>query len=76
MDAPTITACAACVAAIAALLGAARSFVNGQKLTELHVTMNSRLDALVKASVMQARSEGRAEGMAAREAQIAEREAP
>lgn len=58
MDAPTITAVAACIAAIAGVAGAIRSFFNGSKLQEIHLSTNSRLDQLVSASNARAFSAG------------------
>jgi hypothetical protein len=63
-DPITITAIAACIAALAAVLGAARSFFNGRGIQEMHLSMNSRLSQLIEATRAQAHAEGRAEGVA------------
>jgi hypothetical protein len=64
-DPAVITAVAACVAALAGVLGAVRSFFNGRGIQEMHLSMNSRLTQLLEATRAQAHSEGRAEGVAA-----------
>jgi hypothetical protein len=64
IDANVIAASAALVAALSAVSGAIRTFMNSSKIQEIHMTMNSRLDQLLNASVAQARSEGHAQGIA------------
>ena len=64
MDSNQIAAVAACIAAVGAVIGGVRSFFNGRAISEVHLTMNSRLSELIAASVAQARSEGHAEGAA------------
>ena len=52
-----VSACGAFIAAVAAI-------TTVLKTNELHLTMNSRLDQLLLASMAQARGEGHAAGMA------------
>ncbi len=47
--------------AVGVIIGVVSSFLNRQKIYELHITLNSRLDELLKSSIAQARSEGMAE---------------
>jgi hypothetical protein len=63
-DATTLTAVAACVAAGAALFGAAKGFFNARGIQELKVSINHRFDAFVAASVSQALKDGAAQARA------------
>ncbi len=49
--------------AFSVMVGVIISFINRNKIRELHVTLNSRLDQLLAATAAQARSEGHAEGL-------------
>ena len=62
MDAQII---ASSIAAFAGLVASVISLINRNAIQEVHMTMNSRLDQLLRASIAQAHSEGRAEGVAA-----------
>jgi hypothetical protein len=62
--AAVIGALAATIAAVGGIFAAMRSAKNAQSIQEVHMTMNSRLDQLLNASIAQARSEGHAQGMA------------
>jgi|HubBroStandDraft_4_1064222.scaffolds.fasta_scaffold13079_4 hypothetical protein len=50
--------------AIPAILAFIVSLINRNKIQEVHLSVNSRLDELLKTSIAQARIEGRAEGVA------------
>ena len=52
------------LSAVGAIIAAISSMINRGAIREVHLTMNSRLDALLKSSIAQARGEGRAEGIA------------
>ena len=62
MDAPTVSALAAVVAAGAAVIGAVRSFFNARAIQEVHLSVNSRLDQLLNATSAKAHSDGVVEG--------------
>lgn len=47
---------------VAALVAVVKAFQNESKITELHVSLNSRLSELLKASVAAAHAEGREAG--------------
>jgi len=57
-----LTAVGAVVAASASLVAAWRSQQNGGKLTQMHLDLNSRLDAALEAKYQLGLAQGRAEG--------------
>jgi len=61
MDTVTPETAAIIVAAVSALASVVVSLINGGKLTRLHVDLNSRLDAALRAERELGRAEGRAE---------------
>jgi hypothetical protein len=71
VDAATISAIAACVAAAGAVAATFHSIVNGKAINEVHLSINSRLTELITAATAQARSEGHAEGAASVDPAIA-----
>jgi hypothetical protein len=53
------------VAAIGASVAAVLSWINRKKIQEVHLTMNSRLDRLLRVTEQRAHEEGRREGVEA-----------
>jgi|HubBroStandDraft_5_1064220.scaffolds.fasta_scaffold1040828_1 hypothetical protein len=63
-DAPTITAIASFISSLSAIGAIISSWLNGRKIQEVHVGINSRLTELLRLKGIASHAEGKQEGIA------------
>lgn len=59
-----ITVSTAVISAIAAILAAVFSYIDSKKIQDVHLSLNSRLDAFIKAAELAGRTQGASDALA------------